>query len=297
MLDGGQDPVVVERHVGVLDRSLPGNAAEPAGGSHQLGEALSSEAMKADDPEHLCRSALTRHIGFHRHVQVGLIVLGERLGDDRQRGRVRVEVLPEFPREERGFFGLLLRPHLVDETLERCAEFLGIDRHSHTSILETDRSRSRPVAMFASLSRAALGHALELGLVDDGDAELLRLLELAAGLLASQEVAGHLRHRAGDLAAALLDQGLGLGAAASGRVPVMTNVLPGEGGLPPRRLDRSTAAGASRRLPEVVEQLLVVRVLEVFVDAGGDDRADLGDAPGPPASSCGSSPASAPSRR
>src|SRR5215207_5583729 len=55
-----------------------------------------------------------------------------------------------------------------------------------------------------------LEEVTEAVLVERGDAELLRLRQLRAGALADHDVAGLLRHAAGDLAAARLELGLRL---------------------------------------------------------------------------------------
>ena len=55
---------------------------------------------------------------------------------------------------------------------------------------QAGRLTIRPGRAPLAASSAAVGHPLELGLVDDRDAELPGLLELAAGLLAGQDVAG-----------------------------------------------------------------------------------------------------------
>ena len=80
------------------------------------------------------------------------------------------------------------------------------------SARELDPAHRARDDLAAAGSSAALGHPFELALVDDRDTELLDLVELAASVLAGEHIVGHLRHRPGDLAAALLDQRLGLGA-------------------------------------------------------------------------------------
>src|SRR5690606_10824427 len=72
--------------------------------------------------------------------------------------------------------------------------------------IRASRSRARLRRPWPSAAQ----HPQELRLVDDGDAELLRLLELAPGLFAGDDEVGLLRHRAAGLSARLLDARLGV---------------------------------------------------------------------------------------
>ena len=98
------------------------------------------------------------------------------------------------------------------------------------------------------------------------------------GSAPASDVARRLRDRAGDLAAELLDEGLGLGAGPLRQRAGQDERLAGQGQLarrsrrrgPPGRGRRPTARRSSRRRR-------VLGVLEELEDAGGDHRADLGD--------------------
>jgi hypothetical protein len=67
-------------------------------------------------------------------VDVGVVVVGEGLGDDGQRRRVGAEVVAEGADEEGFLRGLLVGVHLVEEALEGGAEVLGIDRHEGSPV-------------------------------------------------------------------------------------------------------------------------------------------------------------------
>ena len=71
-------------------------------------------------------------------------------------------------------------------------------------------------------------------------------------------------------------------ASASGRlrlgsVPVITNVLPASGRLPPSAWTRAQRHGGHADALQVVEEALVLGVVEEVEDAGGDHGTDLGD--------------------
>ncbi len=122
---------------------------------------------------------------------------------------------------------------------------------------------------------AARSSVLEFRFVEHGDAELARLVELAAGLAAGHDVVGLLRHRAGDLAAGRLDQLVGRRrASAWASVPVSTKVLPASGfgfasALP------SCSSQAMPHGAQLLDHLAVVRLVEEGADALRDDRADV----------------------
>ena len=77
----------------------------------------------------------------------------------------------------------------------------------------------------------------------------LAFSSLLPGLIARQDIARHLRDRAGDLAAALLDQGLGLGPGSLGQRAGQDERLAGEGELAAAGLGRLGAARGSLPRP------------------------------------------------
>ena len=115
---------------------------------------------------------------------------------------------------------------------------------------------------------------LKLLLGQDLHAQLLRLVQLAAGLLAGDEVVGVLRDARGGVAAVAGDQLLDLVAAVfrerAGDDQRLAFQLPAE----PRGCGRSTSIFTPSAL-QVVDRLPAELAVQEVVDALGDDRADL----------------------
>src|SRR4051812_25812641 len=86
----------------------------------------------------------------------------------------------------------------------------------HNALGEALRAATCHETRIGGRTLRAAREAFELVLVDDGELELAGLLQLAPRLVAGEQVAGGLRDGAGHLAAVSLDQGLGVGAAATG---------------------------------------------------------------------------------
>src|SRR5947207_11415426 len=119
-----------------------------------------------------------------------------------------------------------------------------------------------------------LQHFPELRLIQNADAELLRLLELAAGFLSRQDVARFFAHAAADLSAAGADQFGNFVARLAQRA-----------GSDPRRVFKSGRGAhdfwfgfkTQSGLPQFLDDCLVVRFAKEFMNAATDDFAHVGD--------------------
>ena len=93
-LNAREDAAVIEGDVDVLDRALLGwlSAEHTAGVGHQVRERHAHVFVRDVDADHGGRATGRGEVRVERHLDVGVVGDGERLGDDRQLRRFDAEV-------------------------------------------------------------------------------------------------------------------------------------------------------------------------------------------------------------
>ncbi len=126
-LNAREDAAVIEGDVDVLDRALLGwlSAEHTAGVGHQVRERHAHVFVRDVDAGHGCRATgrgeVRVEVRVERHLDVGVIGDGERLGDDRQLRRFDAKVCAQSLDKGRLSRGRL-RGDLIEERLEGRAE-------------------------------------------------------------------------------------------------------------------------------------------------------------------------------
>ena len=106
-VDAGQDAIAVERDVDVLDRPLgePWPAPQPTPRRRHELRQRHHMLVRGGDADHLGAAAGFGQVGVERQVEVGVVIMGERLAEDRQPRQVGLEMGAQPAQEERLFGG------------------------------------------------------------------------------------------------------------------------------------------------------------------------------------------------